>query len=373
MTVEIREAKSRAERKAWIRFVFSHYRDHPFYVPQILSDEIAYFDPRKNPIYEVAEVRMFGAWRDGTLVGRVCGIINRLETEKLGRKVGRFGWFESVDDESVAHALLDRVRDWLSGEGCVEMTGPHGFTDFDPSGILIEGFDLVPTISGSYHYPYYAGLLESWGLAKLVDYVEFRIDMTKPVPILERIRDRIDDGRYAVESLPSRRALLAQSDTVWSILEETYVDLYGVTPLTEAQKRFYTKKYLSFLDPDFVKLAYDEKGEPVGFCVAIPNLSDAFRRAGGRLLPFGWLHILRAYRNPETVDLLLGGARNVPAAKTVTALGLIRIADTLRKRGVRYMETNRQLETNTTVNRMWRKFDVIATRRTRIYRRSLEE
>jgi len=372
MSVEIREATSRAGRKAWVKFVFSHYRGHDFYVPQILSDEIAYFDPRKNPIFEVADVRMLTAWKDGVLVGRICGIINRLETEKLGRMVGRFGWFETVDEECVAYALLDAVREWLSAEGCVEMTGPHGFTDFDPSGILIEGFDLLPTISGSYHYPYYSGLLESWGLEKQVDYLEFRIDMTKPVPFLERIRDRVDDGHGSVVSLPSRKALLAQAGTVWDILEETYAHLYGVTPLTEAQKQFYTKKYLSFLDPDFVKLGYDEEGEPVGFLVAMPNLSQAFRRAGGRLFPFGLLHILRAYRKPDGVDLLLAGARKVPSAKPLTTLGLVRMADTLRKRGVRFMETNRELETNTTVNRMWRKFDVVATRRARIYRRSLD-
>ena len=371
MSVEIREAKSRAERKAWVKFVFEHYRGHRFYVPQILSDEIAYFDPRKNPAFDVADVRMFMAWKEGTQVGRVCGIINRLETEKLGRKIGRFGWFESIDDHGVAHRLLDRVRDWLKTEGCGEMTGPHGFTDLDPSGVLIDGFDLVPTISGSYHYPYYSGLLESWGLEKHVDYIEFRIDVTKPVPFLERIRDRIDDGRYSVVSLRSRKALLAQADTVWRILEESYTHLYGVIPLTEAQVLFYTKKYLSFLDPDFVKHAYNATGDPVGFLIAIPNLSQAFQRAGGRLFPFGLVHILRAYRKPDAVDLLLVGARREAATKTVTALGLLRMHDTLRKRGVRFMETNRQLETNTSVHRIWRKFDVVATRRTRIYRIAL--
>ncbi len=367
MSVEIREAKSRTERKAWVKFVFSHYRDHRFYVPQIISDEVAYFDPRKNPAFDVTDVRLLTAWKDGTPVGRVCGIINRLETEKLGRKVGRFGWFEAVDDKGVAHALLDEVRDWLRAEGCVEMTGPHGFTDFDPSGILIEGFDLVPTISGSYHYPHYSELLESWGLEKDVDYVEFRIDATKPVPFLERIRDRIDDGRYSVMSPPTRKALMAHSDAVWSILEEAYVNLYGVTPLTQAQKEFYTKKYLSFLDPEFVKLGYNTEGDPEGFLVGIPNLSRAFRRANGRLSAFGLVHILRAYRKPDTVDLLLAGVRSHPAAKNLTALGLLRMYDTLRKRGVRFIETNRELETNTTVNRLWRKFDVVATRRTRVY------
>jgi hypothetical protein len=373
MTLEIREVSTAAERNDWVRFVFSHYRDHPYYVPQIISDEIDYFDPRKNPAYEIAQVALFTAFQDGTPVGRVCGIINRLETEKLGHKVGRFGWFETIDDARVAHGLLDRVRDWLQAEGCVEMTGPHGFTDLDPSGIMVEGFDLVPTISGSYHYPYYPALLEAYGLEKQVDYVESRMDVTEPVRFLERLRKRMEDSRFTIGAPRNRKTMLAEADAVWALLEEAYEHLYGVMPLTHAQKQFYTKKYLSFLDPKFVTLVHDAEGELVGVMIAFPNLSHAFRRARGRLLPFGFLHILRAYRNPDTVDLLMAAAKPGEATEGMAARGLLHIYDAVRARGVRYLETNRELETNTAVNRLWRKFNVVATRRTRIYRIALSE
>ncbi len=373
MRPEIRVVSTAAERKAWVRFPYDHYRGHAFYVPQILSDEIAYFDPKKNPAYQVADVRMFTALDQGEIVGRVAGIVNRLEVEKLGRKVGRFGWFETVDDPDVSQALLASVRDWLVEEGCVEMTGPHGFTDLDPSGILVEGHDQIPTIAGSYQYAYYAQMLESFGLEKQVDYLEFRMDISQPVPILERLRGKVEDDRYTIHTPTSRKDLLGRAPEFWEVLEETYAQLYAVVPLTDEQREFYTKKYLGFLDPEFVKLGYGPDGRMIGFFVGIPGLSNAFRRAWGKLLPLGWWHILRDYRKPSTVDLLLAAVRPTEPTDTLTAWGMTQMVDTLRSRGVTCLEANRQLETNTRVNRLWRKFDVIGTRRARIYRMSLSE
>ena len=371
--LEIREAHSRSNRKRWVRFAGTHYSNHPFYVPQLFVDELAYFDPKKNPIFDVAQVRLFLALAEGRVVGRICGIINPLEEEKLGRKVVRFGWFESIDDQDVADLLLDTVEEWARTEGCVEMTGPQGFSDLDPGGILIEGFDQIPTISGSYHYPYYGSLLERYGLDKYVDYVEYRADISDPVPFLERLRKRVTGaGPYAVCSCESRKALLAEVDDIWQVLDRSFEPLLGVVPLTKAQTRFYTKKYLSYLDPDFVKCVYDPSGELVGFFIGIPNLSDSFRKVGGRLFPFGWFHILREYRKPHTVDFLLAGALPEVTSKILTAIGLIQMYDSLRERGVQYLETNRELETNTSVNRIWRRFNVVSSRRTRVYRMSLE-
>jgi hypothetical protein len=370
---EIREALSRSDRKVWIRFAETHYSNHPFYVPQLFVDEVAYFDPKKNPIFDVAQVRLFLALVEGTVVGRICGIINPLEEEKLGRKVVRFGWFESIDDQDVADLLLETVEEWARKEGCVEITGPLGFSDLDPGGILVEGFGQIPTISGSYQYPYYASLLEHYGLEKDVDYVEYRADITEGVPFLERLRGKVAGaGPYTVRGCKSRKELMTEVDDIWHILETAFEPLRGVVPLTEAQTRFYTKKYLSYLDPDFVKYADDASGKMVAFFIAIPNLSHSFRKARGRLFPFGWFHILREYRKPQTIDFLLAGA--LPEVPTVilSAVGLIKMYDTLRVRGVRYIETNRELETNTAVNRIWRRFNIVSSRRTRVYRMSLE-
>ncbi|MGI9629074.1 MAG: hypothetical protein ACR2QM_19740 [Longimicrobiales bacterium] len=362
---------SPAALKAWVRFPISHYKGDPNFVPQLTSDEVSYFTPSKNPAFQVASAKLFTATLDGRPVGRICGIINELEVKKRGKKVGRFGWFESIDDEAVAGALLDAVGQWLVAEGCEEMSGPHGFSDLDPGGILLDGFDQLPTISGSYNYPYYARLLESHGLEGDADYIEFRASIEDELPFLDRLRKRLDGyDAYRVVTFKSRKKLLAHADDVWRVLQQAFEPLYGVVPLTPEQTQFYTKQYFSYLDPELVKLAFTPGGELVGFFIGIPNLSTAFQKAGGSLFPFGFVHLLKQFRRPSTVDFLLAGSTpEVPSA--VSTIGFIEMYDTLRRRGVRFIETNRELESNTTVNRIWRRLNIVATRRTRIFKRDL--
>ena len=372
MSILVQEVNNRSDMKKWVGYPYSLYKDHPYQVPQLLMDELAYFDSARNPAFEVSQARFFLA-RDGDrILGRVCGIINSLETEKLGRKRGRFGWFECVNDQAVANLLLDSVKAWLSAEQCVEMTGPHGFTDLDVEGLLIEGFEKLPTISGSYNFPYYRELMEGYGLEKDVDYVEYRCEIPDEFPLFERLRKRYSGSDdYRVVTCRNRRELRSHVPEMWELMEEAFADLYGVTPLNRKQKDFYAKKYFGFLDPDFVKLTFKPSGEMVGFFIGIPNMSRGFRKAGGRLLPFGLLNILRDYRRPETVDFLLAGVKPGESTAVITAITFIEMYDTLRKRGVRFMETNRELEENTSVNGIWLKFRTDYVRRSRIFRTSL--
>jgi hypothetical protein len=368
MTVRISEVGDRAGLERWVRFPLDLYRGHPYRVPPLIADELAYFDRRRNPAYEVAEACLLLATAGDRTVGRVCGIVNALETRKLGHPRGRFGWFEATEDPQVARALLDAICDWLRRRGCTEVTGPQGFGDLDPEGLLIEGFDRLPTVSGSYNLPYYRELLEGYSLRKAVDYVEYRCNVPAESALIERLRRRYGGtDRYRVVTCRSRRELLARAPSIWRLIEEAFAPLYGVVPLTPRQTEFYTRKYFAFLDPDFVKLPYSSDGELVGFFIAMPNLSRGFQRAGGRFLPFGLLPILRDYRWPETVDFLLAGVKPGEPSGLVTAITLVDMLDTLRRRGVRFMETNRELEDNATVNRIWLNFERDYFRRSRVY------
>lgn len=372
MNARILEVNDRTDLKRWVRFPYTHYRGDKYYIPQLIADELAYFDEKRNPAFETAQVKLFLVTDEENTLGRVCGIVNQLEADKIGYKRGRFGWFESVDDQNIANSLLDAVKHWLSTQGCIEMTGPHGFTDLDVEGLLIEGFDHLPTISGSYNYPYYDKLFANYGLSKEVDYVEYRCKIPQEFPLFERLRKRYaGNDRYRVVTCRSRKELLTHIDSLWKLLEQAFEPLYGVVPLSKKQTDFYTKKYFGFLDPDFVKLTYTREAELVGFFIGIPNLSRGFHRAGGRLFPFGFLHILKDYRWPKTVDFLLAGVKPGEASAVLTAITFIDMYDTLRKRDVQYMETNRELEGNTTVNRIWLNFDKVYYRRSRIYKLTL--
>lgn len=374
MSLEVLEVSNRNELKRWVRFVYDHYRDAPNFVPQLIGEEVAYFDPRKNPVYEVAQVRLFLALRDGQPVGRICGIIHSLETEKLGYKRGRFGWFETIDSQEVTDLLIGTLKDWFVDEGCAEMTGPHGFSDLDIEGLLLDGFDVVPTIAGSYNFPYYQRLLEHCGFEKDVDYFDICFDIPDEIPFFERMRKRFAEfDDYKVVTCKSKKELLGRIDELWPVIEGSFESVYGVVPLTPKQMEYYTKKYFGFLDPDFVKLVCTKDDEIVAFLVAMPNLSRAFQRARGRLFPFGFVHILKEYRKAETVDFLLAGCLPGHPTSVLTAIGLIDMFDTLRARGVKIVEGNHELETSTTIHKMWSRFPQRSKRRSRVFRLSLQE
>jgi hypothetical protein len=369
MGVSVFEVKSRSDLKRWVLFPLAHYRGDPLFVPQLVGDELAYFNARKNPAFEVCEVRLFLAEKHGRTAGRICGLVNRLETEKLGRRRGRFGWFESKPDREVAHALLGAVRDWHRATGCAEMTGPHGFTDLDVEGLLVDGFDSLPTAAGAYNPPYYADLVESFGLRKDVDYLDYRFRVPETHGILERLARRAEaSGKYSVQPVRGKKEFFAGVGELWPVLEASFDDLYGVVPLTARQQAFYTKKYFGFLDPDFFAFIRSESGDLVAFLAAMPNISRGLQRAGGRLLPTGVFHIFRDLKRPKTVDFLVAGALPGHPGNLLTAIGLKHVFGALRKRGVAFVETNHELEHNTTVNQMWRRFEIVATRRSRIYR-----
>lgn len=372
MSLELLEIDNRRDLKRWVAFPYKHYRGHPVYVPQLFSEEVAYFDRSKNPAFEVSKVKLVLALKDGIPVGRICGIINSLEEQKLGRKRGRFGWFETTDDQLVCNGLIDTIREWQIAEGCVEMTGPHGFSDLDVEGLLVEGFDHVPTISGCYNYAYYGSLLENYGFEKDADYLNYRVAVPEEIPFIDRLRRRYADYEaHRVVTCRSRKELKGYLPALWDVLEEAFAPLYGVVPLTRRQMDYYADKYFGFLDPELVKLICTKDDELIAFLVGMPNLSRAFRKAKGRLFPFGALHILRDYRRPTVVDFLLAGSRQGLPTGILTAIGLADMFDTLRRRGVGFVEINHELETNTRVHELWSRFPLVNTRRSRVFRLGL--
>lgn len=376
MSIQITDVSGKKQLKRWIRFQHVLYDGDSLFVPQLVSDELDTFDPQRNPVFEVADVRVLLAERDGEPVGRVCGVIHHLEADRVGHKRGRFGWYECIDDAAVSDAMLSELEAWFRAEGCSELAGPLGFTDLDPEGLLIDGSDALPTIAGSYHKPYYRDLLEGYGLTKEVDYEEFRFEIPpEDHPVMQILRNKAarDQEKYGLRPLrlPKRKDLLQFAPQFWEVLEKSFVKLYAVTPLTRGQVDYYTKKYFGYIDPDFVQFVVDRNDRLVGFYLGIPNLSRAFQKAGGHLFPLGFWHVLRGFKANDTVDFLLAGVDPDWSASTVLPTLTVEMHRALVRRSIRYAETNRELETNTTVTRIWSKFVLVNTRRSRIYSKVL--
>ena len=374
MTISILEVHTRPELKEWVLFPYRFYRDDPHYVPQIIREELDFFSAERNPGFKIADTKLLLARQNGKSVGRVCGILHKLEEEKLGYKRGRFGWFECIDDNQAAAALLDHLEDWFVREGCREFTGPHGFSDLDPEGMLVDGFDALPTIAGSYNKPYYPRLLEDFGFEKEIDYIEHRFEFPKDSPLFKRMEKwaaAAESEGLRVISVNNKKEILKYLDQWWEVLEASFQNLYGVTPLTDEQKKYYTKKYFGFVDPNFMIMAADGQDRIQGLFLGLPSLSRPFQKARGRLLPFGFLHVLRGFKKFDTVDFYFAGVHPQANARKVLPVMALAMYRVLKEHGVKYIETNRELETNTTITGIWSRYSVVNKRRTRIFKKQL--
>lgn len=373
MSAVVKPVQTKSDLKQFIMLPYTLYKDDPLWIPPLISQEKDQFDPRKNPAYRYCDTEFFLALRGGRPVGRIAAIVNRRYVDKLGKNCGRFGWFECEDNRETANALLDAAEDWLSENGMTEISGPMGFTDNDMTGFLIEGFDELPTISGSYNPEWYNDLLTSRGYVKEVDYVEFKITVPDALPEkVERLTALIKRrSSVKVFNETSTKALAKKwGHQVFDVLNESYKDLYGTTLLDEEEINYYIKAYLGQVDPEFIKLAVDGD-KLVGFIIAMPNLSEAFQKAKGRLFPFGFIHILRAMKKSKTLDFYLAGILPEYQGKGVDALMTYEIGKSAFKRKMEFAESNHELEDNKKIQAMWKLYEKRLHRRIRVYHRTL--
>lgn len=369
MELEIKEVFDKKTFNAFVAFPCRLYKDHPHYVPPLLFDEKATLRKDKNPAFDYCEARYWLAYRKGKVVGRIAGIINHAYIEKWKAKHIRFGWMDFEDDEQVAKALVEKVEEWGKALGMEAVHGPLGFTDLDHEGMLIEGFDQQGTLATSYNYSYYPQFLEKAGYSKHADWVEYRISLPdKMDEKLEKIA-AVVQRRWQLNIVRFHKAkeLLPYAPAIFDLINTSYADLYGVVPLTERQVRYYTKQYFSFMRPDFVSLVTDKNGKVAAFGITMPSLSEALQKSRGKLFPFGAFHLLKAMKKAQVADLLLVAVRKDLQGKGVNALVMCETLQSFIKNGIRFAETNHQLEDNKNIQSMWEHFDATLHKRRRCY------
>ena len=372
MPISVKKVSGSKEMRTFIDFANRLYGEHPCYVPNLLSDDAATLDPSKNHAFEFCEAEYFLAWKDGKVAGRVAAIINHRANEAWKVRQVRFGWIDFIEDINVLKALLHAVAGWGKERGMTDIAGPLGFTDFDPEGMLVEGFDRLGTMITIYNHEYYPRFLERLGFHKEVDWVEYLIRLPDSLP--ERYAKM---GQLVLEKNNLRTRKLTMKDVhkekygqkMFRLINECYKDLYGYSLLSEKQMDQYVKQYLSFIDLRMVSFIEDADGELVACGVTLPSLSKALKKSRGRLLPFGWAHLLNAlYLNrPDTLDLLLVAVKPEYRNKGLNSVMFCDLIPSLIKLGFRYAESNPELETNLKVQSLWSAFDSRIHKRRRVY------
>ena len=373
MSVIIKEVQNRKELKQFIKFPFKLYSENKYWIPPLYIEEMNNLRADKNPAYDFCEAAYWLAYKDKKIAGRISGIINKRYNEKIGKNTARFSRFDFIDDDEVSSALIDTVEKWARSKGALELQGPLGFTDMDPEGMLIEGFEELGTIATIYNYPYYRSHIEKFGYKKEIDWIEYELYPTPTIPEkIERIAAIVEE-RYKLKILKVKKAkeFLPYAHEIFAVLNAAYEDIYGFVQLTDKQIDLYVKQYFGFIKPDYVPVIVNEQNQVVAFGITMPSLSKAFQKCKGRLLPFGIFHILRAMKKNDHADLYLTGVRPDYQNKGVNAMLICETNKTFRKYNITKVESNPELESNAKVQAQWRFYESRQHKRRRCFTKTL--
>ena len=377
MSVTVKRVQSRREFKEFLHFPLKLYKDMPAFVPPLIMDDEETLNPRKNPAYEFCEAAMYLAYKDGELAGRVAAIVNHKANKDWNHDEVRFGWFDFIDDREVSKALLDEVAAFGRERGMKAILGPLGFTDFDPEGMLVEGFEYLSSMALHHNWPYYKDHMEALGYAKDADWLEYRIYITDQIPDKYTRVAKLVQERYGLRLRKITKKEVRKTDIgykIFDLVNETYASLYDFTVLPRKMVDKYVGFYLGVLDLKFLSLVEDRDGNIVGFGVVMPSITRALKKCNGKLFPFGWFHILRSmyWKYEENFEMLLIGVKPEYQKKGVNSIIFVDIMKYLIEGGFKYGESNAELESNLDIRSQWGDLEVKECKRRRVYKKELD-
>jgi len=365
----IKEIYTKKDFNTFFDLPYKLFHDDQYWVPPMLGDEKNIFTSNINPALEFCKFKMFLAFKDNKIAGRVAAIINPKVNELYGQRRIRFGWLDFIDDIEVAQQLLQAVEVWGKQEGMTEMVGPQGFCNMDRAGMVVDGFKVETPGSCNYNPEYYPKILEELGFQKEVDTIQYEMPATQPIPDKVLKINNIIQEKYKlkiVKGISKKMLMKRYGVKFFETLNISYAGLFGFVPLNEKQIDYYIKQYFPFLNLKMLCFVVDENDDIVGFGVSLPSLSSALKRCKGKLFPFGWFYLLKALKNYEKIDLLLTGVTPEWQNKGIHSLYHAELNKNYIELGVKTAITNPQLESNE-AHRIWLKYNSKILIRRRIY------
>ncbi|MCX8118557.1 MAG: N-acetyltransferase [Desulfobacterota bacterium] len=307
--LKIEEVKTRSDLAAFLRFPWKIYRGNPFWVPPLIKDQQKKLSP-SSPFRSHAEMVLYLARRDGEVVGRVAGIVDRFHIEYHQERAGFFGFFESIEDPEVGRLLLSSVETWAKERGMEKILGPMNPSMNDECGLLVDAFDRPPALMMPYNPPYYSSLIEGCGYRKVMDLYAYLLEKeTFQKDRLERITERILKKEPDLSIRPLNMGRFKED---LKIIKEIYNDIWsrnwGFTPMTEEEIDEMAKAMKPLVVPELVLFAY-VSGEPVGFSAALPDYNVVLKHLNGRLGPLGLIKFLYFKRKIRLVRIMLLGIK----------------------------------------------------------------
>ena len=362
MAVQIKTVTTKSELKTFVRFANKMYKGNKYYVPSMPMDDLETFDRNKNAAFEFSEAEFYLAYKDGKPVGRVAAIVNNKANQAWNVKQVRFGWFDFIDDLEVSKALLDAVIAFGKSKGMNQIAGPLGFTDFDPEGMLVDGFDRICTMALFHNHPYYPEHMKKHGYVKETGWLEYRITIPAEVPDRLKKLSQVVLERYNLKLVKKTKAQVKRENygqKIFELINQTYCGLYGFSLLSPKQIDQFVDTYLGVINMNLLAFVENQEGELIGAAITMPSIAKALQKCNGEILPFGWWHLLKAmyWKPTDTLELLLIGVRPDYQNKAINSVLCLDIMENCHKMGFRYAETNANLEDNTKIQAMWASFE----------------
>ena len=374
-SIKVIKVQSKKEMKMFISFPHTLYQKYDNYVPDLDSDVEGFFNPKKNRNLAYADVQPFLAMRDSEVVGRIAGVVSHKSNSTWNKRIVRFTYIEFIDDLDVSKALLDTVAEWGKSFGMNEIQGPMGIIDFDKEGMLIEDFDLPGCFMEFWNPPYYKSHMEQLGFKKGADWLQIRFEVPEQIPPrFQRVAD-YSKQEFGVHVVRKTKKEITQgySHKIFKLLNESFAQLYGFAPFSEEQAEEVLARFLPFLDMDMVPIVEDNKGELVGIAVTCRDFSDGIKKTHGKLLPFGWLHLLKAIKlgKQDKAQLMIIGIRPDMQGMGVNATIFAHLIPIYHKLGIKWCETNPQLDTNVRELSQWKPLNPKTVKRRRCWQKGI--
>ncbi|WP_242087180.1 GTP cyclohydrolase [Aestuariivivens sediminis] len=371
--ITLKEVKSKKDLKAFVKFPFTLYKDSENWVPPIISQEMKTFDKMENPVFKDAEARLFLAYRNDEIVGRIAAIMNFIEIKEQNQKKMRFGWFDFIDDFEVSQALLNKVEE-IGRQNNLEYTeGPVGFSNLDKVGLLTEGFDSMGPMITWYNHPYYRKHYESENYIIEKEYSESKFDFKNVNPDTFMKANELIKRRYQIEALNFRKTkeVMPYVDRMFDLFNESYSSLSSFVAINDIQKAYFKKKFISFVNPEYIKFIIDKDDNLIGFAIVMPAFSKTLQKIKGKLFPFGFLHILHAKKHSKDVIFYLIGIRPDYQHKGVHAVIFNEYYKVFTEKGIKTCYRTPELEDNIAIHQIWKHFSPVVYKRRKTFKKTL--
>jgi len=368
----IKEVLTRKDRRDFIYLPEKVHKNEPDWLPPIYMDEWELYDRKKNKSFQYADAILLLAYRDNVPVGRIMGIINNRYNSINNEQHGRFCFMECYNDREVFHTLITKVEDWVRQKGMTRIIGPLGFSDKDPQGFQIEGFEYPQFMTSPNNSSYMPELIETEGYEKKIDLVNYLGKIPEKLPLIyEKVLARVDKiEEYKIIEFNSKKELKPYIIGVLELMNETFAEIYGFVPLNDKEKTDFAARYLPILDPKFVKIIVI-KDELVGFAIGLPDFSKGIRDAKGRLFPFGIFKILSDSKKSRKLLMMLGGVKKAYRGKGLEILMGVKIFKSGIKHKMKMIDSHLVLENNTRMRSEYERIGCQVVKKFRIYQKEL--